>query len=68
MFAFTPRIIHLSEIHPFCETKPNQIQICQSGTKEYYGEIIEEDDKIIINTVFDWKNYKTYSVEYTEDQ
>lgn len=66
-FGLTPRSLHISEIFEYIEGKPEQLQIFESGSYEYYGELIEGEDILLEHTVFDWKNLKTYTIVYTSD-
>ena len=69
MFAFIPDAIHITDYFPILVQvgQAEQIQVCTSGSYEWYGEIISEDDTVIIDTVIDWNTRKAYSIEYTED-
>lgn len=66
-FGLTPRSLHISEFFEYIEGKPEQLQIFESGSYEYYGELIEGEDILLEHTVFDWKNLKTYTIVYTSD-
>ena len=63
-FGLNPRPLHISEIFESVDEKIEQIQVFKSGSYEYYGELIEGEDILLSHTVFDWKNLKTYTIEY----
>ena len=67
IFAFIPDPIHITEFFSYLVGQPEQMQVCTSGSYEWYGEIIEGEDTVLMDTVFDWKARKVYSIEYTED-
>ena len=63
-FGLNPRPLHISEIFESVDEKIEQLQVFKSGSYEYYGEFIEGEDILLSHTVFDWKNLKTYTIEY----
>ena len=66
-FGLNPLPLHISEIFESVDEKMEQLQVFKSGSYEYYGEFIEGEDILLSHTVFDWKNLKTYTIEYTSD-
>ena len=63
-FGLNPRPLHISQIFKGVDEKIEQLQVFKSGSYEYYGEFIEGEDVLLSHTVFDWKNLKTYTIEY----
>ena len=66
-FGLNPRPLHISEIFESVDEKIEQLQVFKSGSYEFYGEFIEGEDILLSHTVFDWKNLKTYTIEYSSD-
>jgi len=64
-FGLNPRPLHISQLFKGVDEKIEQLQVFKSGSYEYYGEFIEGEDILLSHTVFDWKNLKTYTIEYT---
>ena len=62
-----PRALHISEIFESVNETREQLQVFKFGSYEFYGEFIERKDILLSHTVFDWKNLKTYTIEYSPD-
>ena len=66
-FGLNPRPLHISEIFENVNETMEQLQVFKFGSYEFYGEFIERKDILLNHTVFDWKNLKTYTIEYSPD-